>query len=52
MSIKLRPDHERRFLDAVRAGGFESADDAMDTARELLRSQTARVVEDRAAIDA
>jgi len=52
MSIKLRPDHERRFLDAVRAGGFESADDAMDTALEMLRSQNEWLLENRAAINA
>ena len=52
MSIKLRPDHERRFLDAVRAGGFESVDDAMDTALEMLRSQNEWLLENRAAIDA
>jgi Arc/MetJ-type ribon-helix-helix transcriptional regulator len=52
MSIKLRPDHERRFLDAVRAGGFESPDDAMDTALEMLRSQNEWLLENRAAIDA
>ena len=52
MAITLRPDHEQRFLDAVRAGGFESADDAMDTALEMLRSQNEWLLENRAAIDA
>lgn len=52
MAITLRPDHELRFLDAVRAGGFESADDAMDTALEMLRSQNEWLFENRTAIDA
>jgi Arc/MetJ-type ribon-helix-helix transcriptional regulator len=52
MAITLRPDHEQRFLDAVKAGGFESADDAMDTALEMLRSQNEWLLENRAAIDA
>jgi hypothetical protein len=52
MAITLRPDHEQRFLDAVRAGGFESADDGMDTALEMLRSQNEWLLENRTAIDA
>ena len=52
MAITLRPDHEQRFLDAVRAGGFESADDAMDTALEMLRSQNEWLLENRTAIGA
>jgi len=51
MAITLRPDHEQRFLDAVRAGGFESPDDAMDTALEMLRSQNEWLLENRTAID-
>src|SRR5450432_3933450 len=39
MAITLRPDHEQLFLDAVRNGGYETTDDAMDTALEMLRSQ-------------
>lgn len=52
MAITLRPDHEQRFLDAVRAGGFESADDAMDTALEMSRSQNEWLLENRTAIGA
>lgn len=52
MAIKLSPDHEQRFLDAVRAGGFETTDDAMDTALEMLRSQNEWLLENRDAIDA
>jgi Arc/MetJ-type ribon-helix-helix transcriptional regulator len=52
MAITLRPDHEQRFLDAVQAGGFESTDDAMDTALEMLRSQNEWLLENRKAIDA
>jgi Arc/MetJ-type ribon-helix-helix transcriptional regulator len=51
MAITLRPDHEKRFLDAVRAGGYESTDDAMDTALEMLRSQNEWLLENREAID-
>jgi hypothetical protein len=39
MAITLRPDQEQRFLDAVRSGGYERTDDAMDTALEMLRWQ-------------
>lgn len=52
MAITLKPDHEQRFLDAMRAGGFETTDDAMDTALEMLRSQNEWLLENRAAIDA
>lgn len=52
MAITLRPDHERKFLDAVRAGGFESTDDAMDTALEMLRSQNEWLLANQAEIDA
>jgi hypothetical protein len=52
MPITLRPDHEQRFLDAVRDGGFESTDDAMDAALEMLRSQNEWLLENRTAIDA
>ena len=52
MAITLRPDHEQRFLDAVQAGGFESTDDAMETALEMLRSQNEWLLENRTAIDA
>jgi Arc/MetJ-type ribon-helix-helix transcriptional regulator len=52
MAITLRPDQERRFLDAVQSGGFESTDDAMDTALKMLRSQNEWLLENRVAIDA
>jgi Arc/MetJ-type ribon-helix-helix transcriptional regulator len=52
MAITLKPDHEQRFLDAVRAGGFESADDAMEIALEMLRSQNEWLLENRISIDA
>jgi hypothetical protein len=52
MAITLRPDHEQRFLDAVRTGGFETTDDAMDIALEMLRSQNEWLLENREAIDA
>jgi len=51
MATILRPDHEKRFPDAVRAGGYESTDDAMDTALEMLRSQNEWLLENREAID-
>ena len=52
MAITLRPEHEQRFLDAMRAGGFESTDDAMDTALEMLRAQSQWLLENRSAIEA
>ena len=52
MAITLRPDHEQRFLDAMRTGGFETTDDAMDTALEMLRSQNEWLLDNRVAIDA
>jgi hypothetical protein len=51
MAITLRPEHEQLFLDAMRAGGFESTDDAMDTALEMLHSQSEWLQENRAAIE-
>ncbi len=50
MAITLRPEHEQQFLDAVREGGFESADDAMETALEMLRSQNEWLLENRTLI--
>ena len=35
----------------MQAGGFASADDAMDTALEMLRSQNEWLLENRAVID-
>ncbi len=52
MAITLRPDQEQLFLDAVRHGGFETTDDAMDTALEMLRSQNEWLLANREAIDA
>lgn len=52
MAITLRPDQEQRFLDAVRAGGFQTTDDAMDTALEMLRSQNEWLLANREIIDA
>jgi Arc/MetJ-type ribon-helix-helix transcriptional regulator len=50
MAITLRSDHEQRFLEAVREGGFETADDAMDAALEMLRAQNKWLRENRTEI--
>ncbi len=50
MSITLRPDHERTIAEAIASGAYESADQVIDRALELLRSQDAWLEDERTEI--
>jgi Arc/MetJ-type ribon-helix-helix transcriptional regulator len=52
MSITLRPEHERLITDALRSGAYQTADQVIERAFEMLRSQEEWLQENRQAIDA
>jgi Arc/MetJ-type ribon-helix-helix transcriptional regulator len=52
MSITLRPEHERLVTDALRSGAYETADQVIERALEMLRSQEEWLHENCQAIDA
>ena len=41
MSITLRPEQEKAVAEAIETGAYENADQVIDRALELLRSETA-----------
>lgn len=52
MAITLRPEQEQLVRDLLRSGGYENAEDAIDSALEMLRSQNEWLVANRSAVDA
>ena len=52
MTITLRPEQEQLVRDLLRSGGYENAEDAIDSALEMLRSQNEWLSANRSAIDA
>jgi hypothetical protein len=52
MTITLRPEQERLVMDVMRAGGYENAEAAIESALEVLRSQNEWLIENRAAVEA
>jgi Arc/MetJ-type ribon-helix-helix transcriptional regulator len=48
----LRPEHERLITDALRSGAYQTADQVIERAFEMLRSQEEWLQENRQAIDA
>jgi antitoxin ParD1/3/4 len=52
MTITLRPEQEQLVRDLLRSGGYENAEDAIDSALEMLRSQNEWLLANRGAIDA
>jgi len=52
MTITLRPEQEQLVRDLLRTGGYENAEDAIDSALEMLRSQNEWLLANRDAVDA
>jgi antitoxin ParD1/3/4 len=52
MTITLRPEQEQLVRDLLRSGGYENAEDAIDSALEMLRSQNEWLLANRDAVDA
>ena len=52
MTITLRPEQEQFVRDLLRSGGYENAEDAIDSALEMLRSQNEWLLANRSAIAA
>jgi Arc/MetJ-type ribon-helix-helix transcriptional regulator len=52
MTITLRPEQEQLVRDLLRSRCYENAEDAIDSALEMLRSQNEWLLTNRSAIDA
>ncbi len=52
MPITLRPEHERLIAEALRSGTYQSPDEVIERALELLRDRDAWLAENRAKIEA
>ena len=52
MTITLNPDHERMITQALSTGAYQSPDEVIERALEMLNSQEQWLLENRAAIDA
>ena len=52
MAITLRPEQEQIVRELLLSGGYENADDAIDAALEMLRSQNEWLLANRDAVDA
>ena len=50
MTLNLTPEHEQRLNEVVRSGAYESAEQALPRALELLLSQEQWLSENRVAI--
>lgn len=51
MTITIRPEHERLIAEANRTGGYQSPDDVIGRALEVLRSEDGWLVENKNEID-
>ena len=51
MPITLRPEHERLISEALRSGAYQSPDEVIKRALELLRDRDAWLAENRAKIE-
>ena len=51
MPITLRPEHERRVSEALRSGAYESPEEVIKRALELLRDRDSWLAENRAKIE-
>ena len=50
MGITLRPEHEKAIADAIQSGAYENADQVMERALEVLRSEDGWLHDQREAI--
>ena len=51
MTITIRPEDERTIVDAIRSGSYETPDDVIGRALQLLRSEDEWLSENKSAID-
>jgi len=51
MPITLRPEHERLISEALRSGAYQSPEEVIKQALELLRDRDAWLAENRARIE-
>ncbi len=51
MTITLRPDHERLIAEALRSGAYQSSEEVIKQALELLHERDAWLAENRARIE-
>ena len=51
MPITLRPEHERLVSEALRSGAYQSPEEVIKQALELLRDRDAWLAENRAKIE-
>lgn len=52
MTITLRPEHEQLMMELIRTGGYANPDEAIAFALEMLRSQTAWLLDNRESVNA
>jgi hypothetical protein len=50
MSITLRPEHEKAISQAIQSGAYQSSDQVIERALELLRSEDAFTMPDMKAV--
>jgi Arc/MetJ-type ribon-helix-helix transcriptional regulator len=52
MTIQLKPEQEHRIAEALRSGAYESPDDVIDRALEVLHERDAWLLANRQTVDA
>ena len=52
MTIQLKPEQEHRITEALRSGAYQSAEDVIDRALEVLYERDKWLVANRQAVDA
>jgi putative addiction module CopG family antidote len=52
MTITLRPEHEHLIAEALRSGAYQSSEEVLKQALELLHERDAWLAENRAKIEA
>ena len=52
MTIQLKPEQQHRIDQALRSGAYQSPEDVIDQALEVLKERDAWLMENRQALDA
>ena len=52
MTIQLKPEQEHRIAEAVRSGAYQSPDDVIERALEVLHERDEWLIANRLAVDA
>ncbi len=52
MTIQLKPEQEHRIAEALRSGAYQSPDDVIDRALEVLQERDEWLTANRQAVDA